>query len=372
MGNKRRLVIVFVHGTWAFLGLKKWATDPESGRLGQHLRHQFPDAEFRSVSWNSRNQFVSRKRVVPKLKGELYDIRREDPSSDIVVIAHSHGGNIAYEAWVDDRNFRLITLGTPFFHTNAIAGGEFANDSFYLGLFGWGSIQAWVFFRGVVDQWFKNDAFWLKLADLLNKKSWPTPLRSEFAANWVTLMLVLWLCQLVSSKVSFTSTGPNPSEAIVDEPDSRGKMLILRTANDEASGAIGLATFFGRVCEMLTALGPTRPLPAKFSLQTIPAYLVRLLLFFGWAALCIAFFPFLFILRALSYILTCCAMGVHAPRDLLDVVRSTEAAPLGRHDVRFVPLPSVRGSLEWSHSVYGNNLAIFAATEWIAETSPPS
>ena len=86
--------IVLVHGTWAKNA--GWARDGSSLRIA--LSQSFRDAAtFEIFQWSGRNSFGARARAAKDLRLLLTQGLAAN-SEPIVVIAHSHGGNIAYEA----------------------------------------------------------------------------------------------------------------------------------------------------------------------------------------------------------------------------------------------------------------------------------
>lgn len=109
-----RYIVYLVHGTWS--RKSRWiAEDSEfskalAGRLGVPLR-------LRPFRWSGKNSFSARESAAEELSKLLFEKLREFPLSVHVVIAHSHGGNIALRAIADEylhRRVVLVCLSTPF------------------------------------------------------------------------------------------------------------------------------------------------------------------------------------------------------------------------------------------------------------------
>lgn len=107
--------IIFVHGTILFPWLRKrtlaW-TRPGSD-LHDRIQAARPGAIVSSFDWRGRNRHVDRIEAATKLG---WRIDRAD--RDVVLVGHSHGGNVArmalQSAEASSHRRGLITLGTPF------------------------------------------------------------------------------------------------------------------------------------------------------------------------------------------------------------------------------------------------------------------
>jgi hypothetical protein len=112
----RRPLIILVHGTWGTKSL--WAF-PESSQLVKVLGGPAAEKlEFEHFPWSGRNRTGDRmeaaSRLRDKIQSELSQYDRE-----IVIVAHSHGGNIAVRAFSElsegeQATVRSVLLATPF------------------------------------------------------------------------------------------------------------------------------------------------------------------------------------------------------------------------------------------------------------------
>ena len=128
-------MITLVHGTWPrgffpkwlkimrLLGLSKpkplWfeSESPFREKLEPSLKDASLDCEIRPFCWSGANSVFAREGAAQKLARVLKDDLK--PSNAMpIVIAHSHGGNVALRAMThlgaDASRVRIVTLATPF------------------------------------------------------------------------------------------------------------------------------------------------------------------------------------------------------------------------------------------------------------------
>jgi hypothetical protein len=127
-----RVVAHLVHGTWPAGGYlahrypRLFTRQPVWIDDGSDFRHELetlvPGIEWRPFTWSGENSEIDRRQAARAFAGVL---RRElDSARDAchVVIAHSHGGNVALWGLGEldearrDRVAGLATMGTPFLH----------------------------------------------------------------------------------------------------------------------------------------------------------------------------------------------------------------------------------------------------------------
>lgn len=113
--SERPLVVVLVHGTFAQAA--EW-TQPGSP-LRESIQQASPlEVHFDQFGWNGRNTHEARISEGEKLLERLRDLRSKFADARIVVVAHSHGGNVLLYAGRDDAFASLvdevITLATPY------------------------------------------------------------------------------------------------------------------------------------------------------------------------------------------------------------------------------------------------------------------
>jgi hypothetical protein len=97
------MTIVTVHGTFArnwlirkFYGGRGWWH--ANSYFCQKLLEKIPGCAFVEFEWSGKNSHSARIAAGAELARLLTLIRREKPNENVVVIAHSHGGNVALKA----------------------------------------------------------------------------------------------------------------------------------------------------------------------------------------------------------------------------------------------------------------------------------
>ena len=102
--------LLTVHGTWAREA--EWASP--SGPLERAVRPLLPDVQFEQFQWRGGNLNRDRLDGARRLEARL----RELSAHDVVIVAHSHGGNVARSASAlageGSGLRRIVAVGTPF------------------------------------------------------------------------------------------------------------------------------------------------------------------------------------------------------------------------------------------------------------------
>jgi hypothetical protein len=139
----RRLHIITVHGTWGrgFLSdppnspiakRASWCTpkSPFTAKLGRTLRDAEADYMISDFLWSGENSITVRNDAAGILATYLAQHLRDNPNWQPVIVAHSHGGNIALRALevlrerkieLEGKGLSLITIATPFVQIKAAA-----------------------------------------------------------------------------------------------------------------------------------------------------------------------------------------------------------------------------------------------------------
>ena len=111
-------VITLVHGTWG--DTKGWVA--RGSFLRRELERQLGSVAFRRFSWSGANTHAARIAGGANLARFIRDGHAESPDARHVIIAHSHGGNVALYALRDPAAREvvssIVTLATPFIHAN--------------------------------------------------------------------------------------------------------------------------------------------------------------------------------------------------------------------------------------------------------------
>src|SRR5262249_7325113 len=128
-----RCSILLVHGTWGrgifpkisdlkrnyFRDTKRWFEEGSQfcDGLDAALKSASLDSPIRAFLWSGANSVHARDRAARDLSKQLRE-GLKDPNASAIIIAHSHGGNVALRALqhLDSKTgrIRVITLATPF------------------------------------------------------------------------------------------------------------------------------------------------------------------------------------------------------------------------------------------------------------------
>jgi hypothetical protein len=106
-------VITFVHGTFARGAL--WTLEVSTLR-NSILQALGSDVELNTFNWSGRNTHHARLEAGRDLAKLLVRLQTQYPNKRQVLIAHSHGGNVALHALkaANLKKISVITLNTPF------------------------------------------------------------------------------------------------------------------------------------------------------------------------------------------------------------------------------------------------------------------
>lgn len=107
-------LFILVHGTFA--ANAAWVK--ESSDLCRALTQTFPNAQLRTFRWSGRNTHSARLTAADDLGRMILSATSEYPEAKVHVIAHSHGGNIAFYACRNSAVAKCVTsiacISTPF------------------------------------------------------------------------------------------------------------------------------------------------------------------------------------------------------------------------------------------------------------------
>jgi pimeloyl-ACP methyl ester carboxylesterase len=131
-GRVSRRTIVLVHGTWGrgffpkrrdaslYPPNKRWWFEEGSQfrmRLDEALKAASLDWQIRAFLWSGANSVHARDCAASELSHQL-TIDLQDPEAKVVIVAHSHGGNVALRALqrLDSKagKIKVVTSATPF------------------------------------------------------------------------------------------------------------------------------------------------------------------------------------------------------------------------------------------------------------------
>lgn len=141
----KRCSIITVHGTWGRgifpsddLYSPRWF-DIESQfcrEIRLALQDQGISPFFRPFLWSGANSIFERDQAAHQLGAVIRDEQRQSHTDFIVLICHSHGGNVALRALeltnIDPKSVLVVTLSTPFLIINKRKSESFLLLCFFL------------------------------------------------------------------------------------------------------------------------------------------------------------------------------------------------------------------------------------------------
>ena len=110
-------LVIFVHGTWV-----DWWSLSSDEYFQMYLRDTFrekeeSEVEFKTLNWSGNNSMSARAKAATELREILTEFLSKPDSKRALVIAHSHGGNVALQASIGlntNKSVSLFCIATPF------------------------------------------------------------------------------------------------------------------------------------------------------------------------------------------------------------------------------------------------------------------
>ena len=121
-------IVHLVHGTWPYGPVAhrlRWLRRPEATWFHEDspfclaLKSALPDVTLRAFEWSGDNSYLERHTAAAGLARRLMECHDESDPPRQVLVAHSHGGNVALLAAMHPWSPPLAgiaTLGAPFLH----------------------------------------------------------------------------------------------------------------------------------------------------------------------------------------------------------------------------------------------------------------
>jgi hypothetical protein len=212
-----------------------WTMDAST--LCESLRDRLgPDAVFRRFRWSGRNSHTARLNASKRLRDFLQEGLADSPDATHIVVAHSHGGNIALMALGDsnlrDRIAGVACLATPFI----VAGDR------NIGRDTWAILEVssippvalviLVFSLPVVKEW---NFFW------------------AFVVLTTASSLLIGVFSLLGRRVKEHAS--KLLRELTPRPLDKHQLLLLRSPADEASASLAIFQFLSQLTVRLFLLG---------------------------------------------------------------------------------------------------------------------
>jgi hypothetical protein len=329
-------VITLVHGTILFgiIGKDpKWIK--EGSDLRQTLTKTLPGSVlFPPFSWSGGNSAGSRQIASKQLRATLTRQLKDYPDARHYVIAHSHGGNVTMYALRDSKLKSqidgVVCLSTPFLHVNKRNLGSSDDE------------------KNVA----RSILLTLLLGIVLFASSRVTLVIPGYTIYFLLFCLVFFPGLLVHLLYPYLErmAGELVETMKLDKIVDKKKLLIIRTAGDEATLGLGMSQFASWFAGKWThGVVLFRKL-----LQVIP---------FAWLVDIPAAIPALF--GVPSMVLACCAFGCKLGLNSIWLEINAEVAPPGSWFIDYLP-PEKLPIIQLSHSsAYDNHEALNHIAQWI-------
>jgi hypothetical protein len=360
---RHQLLITLVHGTWGrgfFLRRQRWNQRPlwfeEGSPFLARLSTEFGDIPHKitPLLWSGANSIYVRDKTAHALAERLSAEHAEHSQATQLIIAHSHGGNIALRALhhlghrdasqldkADSANPLVVTLATPFIEVHE---ADFGNRPRTVR---WAVVAA---------------AMWLLSLSMVGLMDFLEPLTS--LAVWVFCFgLIVWWCWWWLWRRA--TARHNRIEALNDatqlgDPGSTQRLLVIRAIDDEASLVLALGTIFNYLTTMLivtayslfgVVLGVTSWLAGEafkdifFPLQA------------GWFVLTVLLLGMLIVSRS--------ALGRELAVSPMECQINTQSTPDAEGLSRIVTLVRLTYVKSLRHGIYDHEACPKAISDWV-------
>jgi pimeloyl-ACP methyl ester carboxylesterase len=266
--------IFLVHGTWGRGFFPKhrersqrknkrwfWFEEGSQFRTGlvAALKSESLDWPIRSFLWSGANSVHARDCAARKLSDQLREELQDNPDARAVIIAHSHGGNVALRAlqFLDSMagRIRIVTLATPFLRVVARRPFEVPLPvknvlwflSTYIAVYAEAAIL-WVVFPPVdanmgegLFGWLQFPVFYFTAVHLTGLWLYPVLLPAAVAGVFITR----WFIAIFTNRHAALAI---EEEASYDTKSAAAPpMLVIRGVDDEASLALATGSIGSRL-----------------------------------------------------------------------------------------------------------------------------
>jgi hypothetical protein len=234
------VVVTLVHGTWA--RHSAWAKPGSAFR--EQVEASLPGLRgIETFEWSGRNSADARQMAAWRLRHHAENIRRNHIGAGHYVVAHSHGGTVALNAFAttsrkpDEDIDGMACLATPFISFREVQWGDIDEEDR-------GPLVTWATMGGVILILIALGQFVTALIWSLNMPTWTALFLNAL------LFLLTMLVLPISAEFWRDSKGfdydANALEGL--------NLLIIRSPGDEASSALAASHFVSWIAGRLHRL----------------------------------------------------------------------------------------------------------------------
>lgn len=228
---KKRVIIFLVHGTYA----RKALWTQKGSKLRSAVEASFAgEAQFREFLWSGRNSFSARNKAAIELGKELNQTATENPKIPIILIGHSHGGNVALKSLdysqASESVAGVICLSTPFLlvRTRRYGASRLSGAMLFLPLMFTAIV---LFMKRLYPGWAGHPITTVVGMLIL------------FGGILLAISLVISTGESIQLKAQELAITARQILIARFWPNARSRLLIIRHAGDEATAGLGTATF---------------------------------------------------------------------------------------------------------------------------------
>jgi pimeloyl-ACP methyl ester carboxylesterase len=216
-----KLMVILIHGTWSPAPAWTRAGSPFVKSVVDGLHGNFSDSEVQvaNFSWDGRNTNAAREAATAKLITQILGIQNKNPFTKVILIGHSHGGNIAVSAAARVETSApvkaVVTLATPFL----VVSRRVLTSAFQTGV-----LISLSVFSSLIAQLILHSLGYNAAIEVL-------------MLPFVLMHFIAISLELKAAKERNTICAKNQLLDIISK-----KTLIVRSADDEASSLLGSAS----------------------------------------------------------------------------------------------------------------------------------
>jgi hypothetical protein len=381
-------VVVFRMARSEGAGMPPWfESDSTFGTTLRRTLEPLGDVIIVTCNWSGRNSVYARESAADRLASNVKDFQAQFPGYHHVVIAHSHGGNVALRCLrklaAGQQIRAVVTIGTPFLEMENMLENE-SNILTFSSLFMWTTLfVSCVILAGIREQLVTGSLI-SYIIYIYKINRYDLAYKRYGQVFWVTLFVSYFFrSKLRNLFHSLTLKYASYAGRIVDVSSSSRQMpsspsptqfLAIRAVGDEASIGLAVSSFAGwfsrRQWDILVKLHHfEKPNKSNTFIYNISYNIIYII---------VKFFYFLFgITYGFIVIPLCCLFSsvVYLPfgRELILVAPAVnafaETVPVGNDfQIRMLAKPSGHKSLR--HSLPEVGEVQISVAGWIASLEP--
>ena len=258
------ITVIAIHGTFAQGAQWTKTTSALSKKIRAGIENKGRTLAWHCLSWTGGNRVTDRNQAVALLHAALDTVLTSSPERPVILLAHSHGGNIALkaaESFTRHKNLHIVTMATPFLFAQPRPDAE--------------RLISVVGCCCVIVSFL---AGWLLLALIAPLYGMAPFGLASLAAGFIMFILILYIFArdwdaIDTDRERVLRATPDPGKIM----PLASRTLICTRAGDEADGAIKVAALISGWISQQMRLARFAPMNFKVGTLTQCEYLLKLL-----------------------------------------------------------------------------------------------